>query len=419
MLQTDNLSSLSSDELERVTAAIFTVKGYFVERNRKWNVDKVDGGNKDICEIDLVVRYLTPNSEEITLVECKGKGTFEDIFKFSGVFTYVKPHHAILICSNPDDYELMVEAASVNNVIVKSTEDFFKENINSEEDLKLLNKWVEIYKVQDELIEKNKLQKYFSGGFNQNQNSAYRDIRKLYTKLSGRIWRISDPREQAISIVELNMEYKDFIRDIARKQGIHTSGEQAMNENILCQSAASLVVIIRMLYLLSAVKCAIMKTQNKSTYYTEIEFNDEEFFSGITDPSFVITVNLLEDNIDIACEITQFINSFVYLFGGKIDHFTSDPSELTYLAETMGVTERTIRTYFEISMKLFSIGISEEYVKYWTITDYQGKYQFLKTPPVFRGIGMRNKLDAGINIDDIYPDSKQNIYILERFEEYK
>lgn len=402
----NNLNALSSDSLERAVAATFVTKGYFVERNRKWLVDMPSGGNKDICEIDIIPRNFSPDLEEVTTVECKGGGTFEDVFKFGGVIQFIKPDNAVMVCSNPDQFDLMQQTAMANNIILKQTEHFIKENITTNEEINLFKKWLFIFEIEDALLIKSHIERLLGTRFTDEQKRAYGEIRKFYTFLSGRVWKIQNPIEQANQIIELNNIFKDFIRNIARIQKLryHTT-EQAMNHNILCETAANIVVTNRILYLVSALRCAIALNQ---------ELDEDYFRANVKDQIFFKTSLFIRDNIEVACGIPRFINYFVYYFGGIINHFDSDEDEIGKMTILLNTDRDTILKYIDMCQQLFEI-IYPGGTANWGIIDNQGRFIFLNVPPIIRAIGIKNKAEEGIDIDLLYPESYQWLDHLNKF----
>ncbi len=390
-LDLSDIRKLSSSELERFVAAIFQSQGYYVERNLKWPERRVNDEDRsvDILEADILARYFSPFWESRILIECKGGCTFTDLFKFMGIKQVVKPDAAFLICSNSSNFQEIERIGRENGIVVIRPEDIVKK-FNLKEQHESLQKWTLVNGIEDALLEVGSLTSILNGipkaKLSKEQQLAYSEIRKYNSVIKGEYWKEIDPREQSAIIGSLFSEKRDFVRHIARQQNFKvTDTENAIALNVLCESAASIVVKAKLSYLISALRCAIFSLIS----------TDENYIDSIQDPSFKSVVIKIMSNISTACRLPAFIQWWIYQWGGLL---TINNKEIIVMAEQFGERPETIEEFINLLDEIFSIMTTAGTIN-WGIHKTPNTYQLKGLPDSFRGVGTVTREENKVNMD--------------------
>ena len=389
----EELNKLSSTELERFVAAIFQSQGYYVERNLKWPEPRVSDISRsvDILEADILARYFSPFWESKILIECKGGCTFTDLFKFIGIAQVVKPDAAFLICSNSSNLQEIEKIGKDNGIIVIRPEDIIKK-FSVKQQHASLQKWTLINGIEDALLESRNLTSVLSGvakksRLTKDQQNAYAEIRKYNAVIKGEYWKENDPREQFKIIESLFSEKRDFIRHIAREQKIKVHDtENAIAQNVLCESAASIVIKAKLSYLISALRCAIFSLIS----------TDEKYIESIVDESFRNVVVKLVSNISISCRLPSFIQSWIYMWGGNLN---MGNNELEKMSEQLGERPEIILEFINLLDEIFSIMTTAGIIN-WGIHKTSTSFQLKGLPDSFKGVGTVTRGEYEINMEE-------------------
>lgn len=385
------IRKLSSTQLEQFVAAIFQSQGYYVERNLKWPEPRVSDEDRsvDILEADILARHFSPFGESRILIECKGGCTFTDLFKFIGIKQVVKPAAAFLICSNSSNFQEIERVGKENDIVVIRPEDIIKK-FNLKQQHSSLQKWTLINGIEDALLETNNIASILhekpKTRLSKEQQKAYSEIRKYNSVLKGQYWKESDPRLQSAIISDLLLTKKDFVRHIAREQGIKAGDtENAIAQNVLCESAASLVVKAKLSYLISALRCAIFSLIS----------TDENYIDSIKDESFKSVVMKIMNNIPIACRLPAFIQWWIYQWGGLLNQTNN---EIKTMAKQFGERSETIIEFITLLDEIFSIMTQIGSIN-WGIHKTPTAYQLKGLPDSYKGVGTVIREENGVNMD--------------------
>lgn len=372
-----NVSTLSSEHLEHYIAAIFQANGYYVKCNLWWSENTVSDPNRsvDILQADILAYMFWPFNDNNILIECKGGGTFTDLVKFIGTKELIKPNSAFLVCNNSSVYDELVKLGNSNQITVIRPSDIMQKFAPSVIFTKInLAYWCQ--KLQTNLTEKDILISALGGNLSAKQKNAFSEIRKYNNFLNSRIWRTKDPRLQANLLVEHFAQNKGFVRKVLKLQGLPTSDtENAIANNVLCESAASVVLKARIDYLTIALRCAI----------SNVLSSEEEYLATISDPSFKSVVDKMINNIQIACRLPQFLQFWIYHLGGVLD--VSNTNEKSIIATYLNEREETIDMFFSFLNEIFSIILAGGNLN-WGIHRRGDILEFNAIPDSVRGYGM-------------------------------
>lgn len=371
------ISTLSSISLERYVAAIFQAHNYFVKRDIWWSESLVNNPTHsvDILQADILAYFFSPFSESSILIECKGGGTFTDYFKFAGIVNHVKPDSAFFICNNSSNFDEIHNLGQPQDIKVLRPSDIITTFTSSGSEKKILY-WYWSNEVQDcLLIKENLFATLHITSFSDEQKEAYGEIRKYNTLISSKTWTESDPRLQANLITDHFIDNKGFVGVIRKIQEFpRCDSENAIAQYILCESAASVVLKTKLEYIITAVRCAI-----EAFVSTDPNYLDE-----IVDEAFKKVVQKMIDSILIACRLPQFLQFWIYQFGGLLN---TNNNEVSILAKIINEREETIYEFIKFLEEIFSILISTGNIN-WAIHNRSGILEFRNTPDSIRGYGI-------------------------------
>ena len=377
----------NGQNLEVFTASFYQSLGFYVDSNLKWIEDKVGtSGKSDVLELDILAKKFNLDGIVTTLIECKRGCDFNDLFKFAGITSFLGTKKNILVCESHEIYELKKQGQKIN-IEVRSPHEL----INAIKDVTILRNLKLFFvpnNVSNKLFDKNIIKTILSSGykFSHKEQKAYSAIRSYTSKLIGKVWRETNLGEQAILIKNILDVHKDFVREIARMLEIkpgNKHSEYYMSENPLCLAAGFLVMKIRVSYIICSVQCAI-----------DLENGKEINFDEIKDRSFVKVVKLLQKNLDIAIKIPQFLQIFIYIFGGVISLIGE---EIGIIARMLGATKLEISKIINLLKELYTLSSSRIQ---WGFIQDMGILYLKYVPTQLKGIGMINRKILNINISD-------------------
>ncbi|WP_462275296.1 hypothetical protein [Ferruginibacter sp.] len=379
------ISSLSSFALERYVASIFQAHGYFVKRDLLWDENLVLDTSRsvNILQADGLAYLFAPLGESKILIECKGGGTFTDFFKFSGIANLVRPDSSFFVCNNSPNFDeihklgekLNITVLQPNNIISR----FSIPGIVDE-----INYWFWANEIQDFLFQKERLIEAITGitAFSSDQTAAYSEIKKYNASLS-KVWTEFKPNDQANSIAKYFEDNRDFVRKIWRLQGLRKAPEAeiATSQNILCESAANIVLKHKVEYLITAVRCAI----------ATLTSTDPTFLETISDDTFRAVVQKMIDSIQVACRLPQFLQVWIYQFGGILN---LNNNEVSVIAKLINERDETIKLFIDLLEDIFRVVGSIN----WGISKTAGILEFKGVPESIRGYGIWVRQKKGIDI---------------------
>lgn len=383
-----SIKSLSNLELERFVAAIFQTAGYYVERDLTWQEDRAGSSSQtvDILQADAIAYNFSPFEETRILIECKGGGSFNDLFKFIGIKNIVKPNSSYFVCNNTLNFDEILKLGITNNIVVTRPEDFLN-NFKYKRNIQNLTYWYWINEIIDSVLTKERLVKYNGGTpFSTEESLAYQTIRKYYATIKGRIWKELDPLLQVENINKLFNTNKGFVRAILKIQNLPTTDtENAVATNFLCESAAFVVLRAKIIYIISALRCAINSFTSTSSNY----------LSSIQDQSFLNVVNKLIDSIDIACRLPKFIQFWIFQCGGLLN---TQGEEVSIFAKWLGEREEVIVEFINLLKEIFTLIISNKGLV-WSLNERNKIIEFNAIPDSLRGFGIYFREQLNIPIE--------------------
>lgn len=371
-------------DLELFTASYYQAKNYYVDCNLKWIVENDNStGKVDIFEVDILAKFFWTNSIKTILIECKRGCTFNDIFKFSGVAKLINADENILVCQS-QEYNDLKKIGSMIDININCPENLIKDLCEQEEEKMLFFYSSNI--VSNLLFDKETIIKLVNSTFKLSvlEQKAYNSIRSFLSKLIGKVWRELNLIEQSKEIKILIDSSPDYIRSIARtlklKPG-NRSSEFYMNLNFLCQTSAFLVLKLRISYIICAVNCAISLSNDIPLSLDDLE-----------DDNFINVVNLLKQNIHIASKLPNFLQEFIFIFGGIVSIIDSDQISI---ANYMRVTVEEFNSIIEILKKLFYI--SERQIQ-WGFNEDLGVLSLKYIPITIKGLGIKNRESLSFSV---------------------
>jgi len=378
------ISSLSSLALERYVAGIFQSNGYFVKRDLLWDESLVaDAGRTvNILQADGLGYVFAPFGESKVLIECKGGGTFTDFFKFSGIANLVEPDSAFFICNNSTHFEEIQKIGEKQNINVLEPKSII-ERFSIPGITDKINYWYWANELQDTLLNKDSL--IAATGltrYSTEQNAAFSEIKKYNAQLS-KVWTEVSPKDQANLITKYFSENRDFVRKAWRTQGLKKAPdtENAINQNILCESAASIVLKAKVEYLITAVRCAI----------TTLVSTNPNYLISITDTTFQAVVQKMIDSISLACRLPNFLQFWIFQFGGVLN---MNNNEVSVLAKLINERDEAVLLYIAFLEDIFRVFGDIN----WGISKTSGILEFKGVPESIRGYGIYVREKFSIDI---------------------
>lgn len=367
-------------ELELLVASFFQAYQYYVDSNSKWIEDNIDStGSVDILEIDVLAKTFSVSGVKSTLIECKRGCVFNDIFKFVGVAALIRADNNLLVCQSKNIESIKKTGDKINIKVITPEELISLLCKPQEEKFKLFyNANVK----SSMMLDKTKIRSILAREFSAAERIVYNKIRSYMAELIGKIWKEPDVIEQAIRIKKLLDNHKDFVRVIARDLQLrpgNKNSEVYMNDNILCQAAGLLVLKVRVSYIICAIQCAII-LENKSVLALE----------RIKDQSFINVVNLLRKNLSTASKIPQFIQEFIYIFGGIVSLIRDE--DLKNISKYMGIDVDEVKNILCLLEKLFEI--VENRIQ-WGFVDDMNIKMLKYVPGPLKGLGILNRRKLG------------------------
>ena len=371
-------------DLEILVSSYYQACDYYVESNLKWIEDKEDlPGKVDILELDVLAKMFSIHSVERTLIECKRGCTYKDIFKFSGVAKLVGANSNVLICQSHDIDKLKSVGDRIN-IQVKTPEDLL--TTLSDDQQEKLSFFHASNSISNQLFEKEtiKFMMATSGKFSVAEQKAYNMIRGYMAELIGKIWREPDLIQQSIQIKDLLDTHSDYVREIARLLQIkpgNKASEFYMNQNMLCRAAGYLVLKVRVSYVICAIHCAV-----------DLENGVLLELDRIQDDSFLNVVDLSRKELATAVKIPQFLQEFIYIFGGIISLL----NDVHNIAQYMKMDTLEMKRIIGLLKQLFKL--TKNRIQ-WGFVEDMDVLALKYVPTPIKGLGLinREKLDYSID----------------------
>lgn len=371
-------------DLEILVSSYYQAYDYYVESNLKWIEDKEDlPGKVDILELDVLAKMFSIHSVERTLIECKRGCTYKNIFKFSGVAKLVGANFNVLICQSHDIDKLKSVGDRIN-IQVKTPEDLL--TTLSDDQQEKLSFFHASNSISNQLFEKEtiKFMMATSGKFSVAEQKAYNMIRGYMAELIGKIWREPDLIQQSIQIKDLLDTHSDYVREIARLLQIkpgNKASEFYMNQNMLCRAAGYLVLKVRVSYVICAIHCAV-----------DLENGVLLELDRIQDDSFLNVVDLSRKELATAVKIPQFLQEFIYIFGGIISLL----DDVHNIAQYMKMDTLEMKRIIGLLKQLFKL--TKNRIQ-WGFVEDMDVLALKYVPTPIKGLGLinREKLDYSID----------------------
>ncbi|MBU4602251.1 hypothetical protein KKA86_04030 [bacterium] len=372
-------------DLEILVSSYYQAYDYYVESNLKWIEDKEDlPGKVNILELDVLAKMFSIHSVERTLIECKRGCTYKDIFKFSGVAKLVGANSNVLICQSHDIDKLKSVGDRIN-IQVKTPEDLL--TTLSDDQQEKLSFFHASNSISNQLFEKETIKSIMttSGNFSVIEQRAYNMIRSYMAELIGKIWKEPDLIQQSIQIKNLLDTHSDYVREIARFLQIKPGNESSefyMKKNMLCRAAGYLALKVRVSYVICAIHCAVALGNGVVLELDKIQ-----------DDSFLNVVHLSRKELATAVKIPQFLQEFIYIFGGMTSLLDKDAYNI---AQYMKMDFSEMMKIIGLLKQLFKL--SENRIQ-WGFVEDMGVLYLKYVPTPIKGLGVinREKLDYSIN----------------------
>lgn len=401
-LDPPNIHSLSGYDLENYVAAIFQFGGYYINRDLTWTTERESDPTKsiDLLQIDVLGFNFHPFGEDRVLVECKGGGTFTDLFKFLGIKSFFSPQLSFFIANNPGSFKEIHKFGKQNGITVVRPAHIL-DSFQNKSQIDAINFWYWSNSLTDKLIMRETLCKLLGvHELDDNQNRSYGEIRRVLSLLKNHIWRDLDPRDQSIKLEELFKQNKGFVRNLLSIQGIPlVDTENAISQHIICESGAYVILLAKVYYIVSAVRCAI---------YSLIS-PDKNYLGKLSNDPFKDVVTKLIDNITLAINLPKFIQFWIFLCGGMLDYENEDVKKFS---EFLDIREDTFHEYISLLEQTFTIvtGIGEIQ---WSLNERDSIKEFNAVPNSIRGLGIKFRNSLDIETDNFIYKQK----FIDRFSE--
>jgi len=291
----------------------------------------------------------------------------------------------ILICQSHDINMLKKLGDNHYNIQVKTPKDLLA--TLSYDQQKKLSFFYDSNSISNQLFEKETIKSIMttSGNFSNIEQRAYNMIRSYMAELIGKIWKESDLIQQSIQIKNLLDTHSDYVREIARFlqiiSGIKPS-EFYMKKNMLCRAAGYLVLKVRVSYVICAIHCAVA-----------LENGIVLKLDKIQDDSFLNVVYLSRKELATAVKIPQFLQEFIYIFGGMTSFLDKDAYNI---AQYMKMNFSEMKKIIGLLKQLFKLSANR--IQWGFVKDMDVLY--LKYVPIpIKGLGLinREKLNYSIN----------------------
>jgi hypothetical protein len=375
----ENLYS-NGQKLEIFTNACYQTLNYYIETNLKVTEEKHDKtGNIDILEIDIFAKIFTSTLVETTLIECKRGCKFNDLLLFSGVSNVVKADNNVMVAigKNIEDIKIqgenlgihIIEPGQLYKTIIKEREYLFLYHYEWNE---MKHSIISVEFITYQISKESKLSKL--------QKKAYSEVRSYLALLSGKVWRETDLVLRANSLSSLMNSHKDFVRKVAKTQNLFKRNQNTqfyIDSNPICQAAGSIVLEIKIAYIVCAVECAISKTDLDS-------FEDQGFRQLVTK---------LIKNIELAKSIPIFVQYFFNIFGGI---YINDEEEIMKMSNIIGITPSEFHQIISFLKELFTI--PEINIQWGFIEDFM-TVCMRGTPSLYKAMGIKNRISLGFDTD--------------------
>jgi hypothetical protein len=326
------------------------------------------------------------HSVERTLIECKRGCTYNDLLKFYGITKLVGANSNVLICQSHDVDMLKKLGDDHFNIQVKTPKDLLA--TLSDDQQKKLSFFYDSNSISNQLFEKETIKSIMaaSGKFSVAEQRAYNMIRSYMAELIGKIWKEPDLIQQSIQIKNLLDTHYDYVREIARFLQIKPGKESSefyMEKNMLCRTAGYLVLRVRVSYVICAIECAVALENGVVLELDKIQ-----------DDSFLNVVDLLRKELPTTVKVPQFLQEFIYIFGGMV----SQPGKDAYnIARYMKIDVSTMMEMVSLLKKLFKLSRSRIQ---WEFVEDLGVL-FLKYVPVpIKGLGVINREKLNFSITE-------------------
>lgn len=376
-----NLLFDTGDKLELFTNACFQTLDYYIDTNLKVIEEKVNSpGKVDVLELDIYAKLFDQTSVNTTLIECKRGCTFNDLFLFAGISNLINADYNIMVALSKQLEDIKYQANKMNIEILEPLELYNKINSNQEIIFSMFYLWNEVkYSIMSKDFIKSCLTS--THRLLKCQETAYNEVRAYLSLISGKVWREPNLIIRAQSFSDLLTSHKDFVRKIARIQGLKPANKNSqyyIDSNEICQAAGALVLDVKLAYIVCAVECAILQVDTNSV--KDIGFNN--------------LVNKLASNIEIAAHIPKFLQYFINIFGGIYLNISEDINNICNVIRISSNQFYDIISFLKELFILPEIGIQWGFEEDFLVTNL--KY----TPSLYKAIGIENreKLDFNTNM---------------------
>lgn len=366
----------SGYKLEIFTNSCYQTMDYYIDTNLKVienNAAKT--GKIDVLEIDIFAKKFSRNHVKTTLVECKRGCNFNDIFKFSGVSQLIGADENIIVALTKQLDDIKVQAKKLNIVVLDPNELF---EILSPNDYLIFSMFYSWNEIKNSVMSKEymKTMLTFGNRLSRDQEEAYSTVREYLSIINGKIWREPDLISRAVSFKDILRDNKDFVRKVAKIQKLKPANENSqfyIELNEICQAAGSLIIDVKLAYIICAVECALAQINT----------------SVVEEPGFHNLVSKLSENIELAVLVPKFLQYFVNIFGGI---YFGNQEDINNICGVIGISNAQFNGIIKLLKDLFilpDIDIQWGFEEDFLVTCL--KY----TPALFKGIGIENREKFG------------------------
>lgn len=389
-------------KLEWFSNSCFQTLGYYIDTNLKVTEDKINAsGSIDILEIDIYAKVFKKLGVETTLIECKGGCTFNDIHLFKGVASVINADNNGMVVTSKQIEDIKAHAQKLQIEIYEPLELFNKIETKDKVIFQMYYFWNDM---KDTITSKKYIEHHLVNTIDKKlskeQNNAYGEVRSYYSNISGKVWREPDLVKRAKRLLELQQVNKDFVRKVARTQKIkplNRNSQYYIDSNEICQAAGSLVLDVRIAYIVCAVECAI------SNIDTMLEIDDLGFNN---------LVKKLSSEPEIAFLIPKFLQFFINIFGGV---YFKDNRDIYSICYFMNITVSQFNKVMNLLEEMFTL---PELGIQWGFEEDMLVKCLKYTPSIYKAIGVKNREKLNINTEVFVNKSlwKEKLNNLEGFK---
>ncbi|MEX1013933.1 MAG: hypothetical protein WDZ80_02115, partial [Candidatus Paceibacterota bacterium] len=301
--------------------------------------------------------------------------------------TFINPQQCFLVCNNPNLFNEIHKIGRENGINVIKPNHII-DTFSSGNQNDLINFWFSVNTLCDRLIDNSKLRNVLEvDTFSKEQADAYNEIRKLLAVLKNHIWKDLDPREQCNKLETLFFDNKGFVRKILSLQKLSlVDTENAISKNILCESSAYVILLAKIYYIVSAVRCAI----------NSLLSSDDKYLEKINNKVFIKVVKELINNINLASKLPNFIQFWIFLCGGMIDNKND---EIEHFSKLLNISSDDFEKYIDLLKSIFTMLIPTGEIQ-WSINSRGSIEEFNAVPNSIRGMGIKFRQSLNIDIEN-------------------